>query len=307
MDILAATGPGSGTLRSVTSPFRGSESGLTRQQLRGRGYTRISQDVYVLRDAAVDLRTRIDAAQLVLPGSIPCLTTAALVQKLPVDDDGLVHLARGADAPRSRRQDVKAHRLVVLADELLVVGGLEVTHGPRTLTDLAAGLTLEELVAVGDVVLRRWETAAIAEAVGRCARRPGSVLLRQVVPLLDAGSDSPAETRARLRLHAAGFTELRHKVVVRDVGGGWLGTPDLADEVARVALQHEGLVHFAKGEQQRRKDLDRDEVVRAEDWQVVSSTALDDAQPERLVAKVTAAYLRAAKLWGRQVLPPHLR
>lgn len=148
---------------------------------------------------------------------------------------------------------------------------------------------------------------AVEEAVARCGRRPGVLLLRRALPLLDGGAESAAETRARLRLHAAGFTALRHGVVVRDVGGGWLGQPDLADETAKVALQHEGLVHFEKGERQRRKDIDRDEVVRQEDWQVVSSTALDDAQPHRLVAKVTAAYLRAAKLWGSHVLPPHLR
>jgi hypothetical protein len=127
------------------------------------------------------------------------------------------------------------------------------------------------------------------------------------VPLLDKGADSPAETRARLRLHAAGFVALRHKVVVRDAAGGWLGEPDLADEVARVAVQHEGAIHFEKGARQRMSDVARDEVVRQEDWQVVASTAKDDARPELLVAKVTSAYRRAAKLWGRHVLPLHLR
>ena len=131
--------------------------------------------------------------------------------------------------------------------------------------------------------------------------------MRYAATLLDPGSDSPAETRARLRLHAAGFTALQHKVVVRDIGGGWLGEPDLADPLAKVALQHEGAIHFEKGERQRRKDIDRDEVVREEDWQVVSSTALDDAEPDRLIRKVTSAYQRAAKLWGPGVLPLHLR
>jgi hypothetical protein len=39
----------------------------------------------------------------------------------------------------------------------------------------------------------------------------------------------------------------------------------------------------------------------------VVSTALDDAEPEKLIAKVTAAYRRAARLWGPHVLPAHLR
>jgi hypothetical protein len=166
---------------------------------------------------------------------------------------------------------------------------------------------LEALVAVGDVVLRRYDEDALRAAVDRRPRRPGLVLARQALPLLDAGADSPAETRARLRLHAAGFTALRHGIVVRDQGGGWLSEPDLADDVAMVAVQHDGLVHVAGKPNQRRKDIARDEVTRQADYDVVVSTALDDAQPEKLIAKVTAAYLRAARLWGPHVLPAHLR
>jgi hypothetical protein len=290
----------------VTSPFLGSER-FTRQQLRSKRYERLSRDVYVLRDAVLNLRLRTEAARLVLPDGIPCLRTAALLQKLPVDDDGAVHLARGRTAARSERAGIQVHRLAIEPDELFDLGGLAVTDGPRTFADLSRELDLEALVALGDVVVRRWGEQAVAKAVARSGRRPGVVLLRQAAALLDPRSDSPAETRARLRLHAAGFTRLRHGVVVTDAHGGWLGQPDLADALARVALQHEGEVHFLKGVKQRRKDIDRDEVVREQDWQVVSSTALDDAQPERLIRKITAAYQRSARLWGSHVLPPHMR
>ncbi len=94
---------------------------------------------------------------------------------------------------------------------------------------------------------------------------------------------------------------------MRDGAGGWLGVPDLADPAAKVSVQHEGVVHFEKGADQRRKDVDRDEQVRREGWEVVVSTAIDDAQPSRLVDKVTRAYLRQAQLLGAHVLPPHLR
>jgi hypothetical protein len=291
----------------MTAPFRGSSSAHSRQRLRGKGFVRVTQDVYVLRDTELDLRTRCQAALVVFPDAKICLRTAALLLKLPVDGDGIVHLDRGPKAARSRRDGIDVHRFGIPAERQHDLDGLVVSDGPRTFADLSAELDLEGLVALGDVVLRRWTAEQVQSAVQDHGRRPGAVLLRTAVPLLDKGSDSPAETRARLRLHAAGFTALRHKVVVRDVGGGWLGEPDLADEVAKVALQHEGAVHFQKGERQRVKDVDRDEVVRQEDWQVVTSTALDDRRPDRLNAKVTAAYLRAAKLHGCHVLPPHLR
>ncbi len=291
----------------MTAPFLGSASEVTRQRLRTSRYKRVTRDVYVLVDRELDVRARADAARLVFPDGVPCLVTAGLLLNLPVDDDARTHLARGATAARSERREIKIHRLALRDDEVLEVKGIPVTDGPRTLTDLAAQLDLQALVAVGDVVLRRWGPEAVAEAVDRCRRRRGAVLLRQAATLLDGGSDSPAETRMRLRLHAAGFTALRHKVVVRDLAGGWLAAPDLADEEAKVALQHEGAIHFERGERQRRKDIDRDEVTRSEGWQVVVSTALDDAQPHRLVRRVTSAYFRAAKLWGVHVLPPHLR
>lgn len=288
--------------------FRGSASGLSKQRLRARGYVQLSRDLYVVRgDDETDLRTRTEAALLIFPGAVPCLQTAALLQKLPVDDDGLVHLARGKKAARSERAGVKVHRIPVESDERLDVEGMPVADGPRTFVDLAGTLSFEGLVAVGDVVLRRYDAAALRSAVDRRRRRPGLPLARRALPLLDAGADSPAETRARLRLHAAGFAAMRHGVVIRDAAGEWLAAPDLADEQARVAVQHDGLVHVVGTPGRRRKDIQRDEVSRQADWEVVVSTALDDARPHLLIEKVTAAYLRAARLRGTDVLPPHLR
>jgi hypothetical protein len=110
----------------------------------------------------------------------------------------------------------------------------------------------------------------------------------------------------RLRLHAAGFVGLRHGAVVRDAAGGWLAAPDLADEHARVAVQHDGFVHFTDA-RRRRNDVARDELCRAAGWEVVVSTAVDDRNPAELVGKVAAAYLRSARQRGAHVLPRCLR
>jgi hypothetical protein len=291
----------------MTAPFLGSTSDLTRQRLRAKRFTRLSRDLYVLEGGATDVRARTRAALLVLPDAVACLATAGLLQRLPVDDDGLVHLARGRRAARSEREGVRVHRTPVDDDERLDLRGVPVTDGPRTFVDLAGRLDLEQLVAVGDVVLRRYGPEHLRAAVDRRRRRPGLPLARQSLALLDAGSGSPAETRVRLRLHVAGFTALRHGVVVRDLDGGWLAEPDLADELARVAVQHEGAVHFEEGVEQWRHDLQRDELARQADWQVVVATALDDRRPDLLVAKLVGAYRRAARLWGPRVLPMHLR
>ena len=290
----------------MSSPFLGSDSDLTPQRLRAKRFTHLSRDLYVLRDHALDLRTRTQAALLVFPDAVACQRTAALLQGLPVRDDEDVHLARGVAAAHSERPGVRVHRGTLDPDEILTLDGLPVTNGPRTYVDLAALLPLEALAAVGDVVLRRDGAERLRAAVDRRRRCRGLVLARAVLPLLDAGAGSPAETRARLRLHDAGFTALRHGVVVRDRAGGWLAAPDLADELAKVAVQHDGLVHLLGDPERRRKDLQRDEVTRQADWQVVISTAIDDRRPHLLVAKVSDAYRRAGLLLGTHVLPPHL-
>lgn len=289
------------------APFLGSSSELTRQRLRGKAYKRVSRDVYVLADRDLDLRTRVQAALTVFPEATVCDVTAGALLKLPVDDDGAVHLDRGPRAPRSERSGIRVHRLGIPPERVHDLDGIPVADGPRLLADLSAKLDLEALVAVGDQVLRRWTADEIAAALTAHGRRRGAVLLGRAVHLLDAGADSPPETRARLRLHAAGFTRLQHKLVIRDAHGGWLGEPDLGDPVAKVAVQHEGAVHFLRGAKQRAKDVGRDEVVREEGWEVVVSTAVDDARPERLVRRVESAYLRQARVLGPGVLPSHLR
>lgn len=268
---------------------------------------RLSRDLYVLAGDAVDLRSRAVALRLVHPDAVPCGPSSGLLLGLPVDDDGLLHVARGRRAPRSERPGVQVHRTPVEADEQHDLDGLPVADGPRTFVDLAARLGLEALVAVGDVVARRWSAAALEAAVGRRARRPGLPLARRALRLVDAGAGSPAETRARLRLRAAGFTALRHGVVVRDEHGGWLAEPDLADDVARVAVQYDGDVHRTRGRRRWEHDLARDELARQQDWQVVVATARDDRAPHLLVARVADAYRRAARLQGPHVLPQHLR
>jgi hypothetical protein len=280
------------------SPFVGSTSEHGRQKLRGKRFARVTRDIYVMLPGRVDVLTRLTAAQMLWPDSIGCLFTAAEITHLPVDLNEALHVARQPGLSRTKRAGIEVHRWPVRPDEVLTVKGVRVTGGPRTLADLAGFQGLEQLVAVGDEVLKRYSLADVEEAVVRAAGRPGVRLLRQAVPLLDNGSASPAESRSRLRLHAAGFTSLRHKVIVRDHDGGWVAELDLGDPLAKVGVQYEGKVHFEKGERQRIHDVDRDALSRLFGWQIVTATRKDDAHPDLLVQKVTHAYRVAALTRG---------
>lgn len=296
----------------MTHAFLGKDSELTRGVRRGSRFARVSRDLFVEDERKavtfhdLDVRTRVEAALTLFPGSVLGGRTAFLLTGVPIRDDGQVHLMRKPEGSHSERKGIEVHRTALRDDDVMDVEGRSVVRGPRALADLAGDLTLDELVAAGDVLAGRYPAEEFARAITRAHRRRGVVVLRQAVPLFDSGSASPAETRARLRLHAAGFTAMVHKVIIRDKAGRWLAEADLGDPVAKVALQHEGKIHFEKGEEQRIRDITRDDGSRSMGWQVVNSTKLDDRQPGMLIRKITEAYYRAAQLRGVQVLPDHL-
>lgn len=288
-DPFVASGPS-----GPSGPFVGSTSGLTRQRLRARRYAQVSRDVYVLSEQAGQLAERCRALLLAVPDAALSHATAAQLLALPVRPDPLLHLTRPAGVAVTRRRGVCAHVRALDPSELLTVQGLRTTDPARTFLDLAERLGGEDLVAVADVVARRTGLDALRATVGACPPRRGLVAARAAVALADPGADSPAETRTRLLLHAGGFRGLVHGVQVVDDTGGWLAAPDLADPEARVAVQYDGLVHLTRGPERWRRDVDRDELTRQAGWELVVLTALDLRVPGRALAKVAAAYARAA-------------
>lgn len=274
-------------------PFRGSTSSATRQQLRARRFRRVQRDVYLLQPADVTFEVACDAALLSVPGAVLSHLTAARLWRLPVPDDGLVHVVRPPGTGRSRLPQLQTHRAALSPEDLDVCRGRPVTSLPRTFVDLATLLPYEDLVAVGDVVARRTSPAALLAQTARAAGRRGVASARRAAAVADPGAASPGETRCRLLLHGAGFRELQHAVPLLDEAGQWLGEADLGDPAARVAVQYDGLVHFGPDVRQRLADVARDENARAAGWQVVVVTSHDLRQPHRAVAKVAAAYERA--------------
>lgn len=274
-------------------PFSGSSSDLTRQQLRARRYTRLARDVYVLTGSGTDLLARCRALQVAVPDAVVSHHSAAALLGLPGWTVPAVHLTRPAGCAPVRRPDVVAHVRRLLADDVVLQDAVRVTTPLRVLLDLAPVLPLVDLVVLGDAVARRIGTDALKDGVRTAPRRRGLVRARQATRLVDAGADSPAETRARLLLHEAGLVSLRHGVVVGDSHGGWLASPDLADEEAKVAVQYDGLVHLDRGTKRWQADIDRDELTRAAGWQVVVLTGRDLRLPHLAVEKVRAAYSRA--------------
>jgi hypothetical protein len=127
-------------------------------------------------------------------------------------------------------RDVVGHRLRLAPDDLVERGVLVLTGPARTWLDLAAVLTLGELVAIGDYLLY-WESPIVtrgelsAGLEGYSGRR-GFQRARAVLPLLRTRSESPKESVLRVIIVLAGLPEPECNRNVFDAAGTFLARGD---------------------------------------------------------------------------------
>jgi hypothetical protein len=169
-------------------------------------------------------------------------------------------------------------------DERVRIGDLQVTTRIRTLRDLAPILTMDELVMIGDHLVRRPRPdleggrdepyASISQLVSMADSYEGrgALALREAMRLIRTSSDSPAETQLRLAAVRGGLPEPLANAPVR-IGSVNLGEPDLLWREWKVMAEHEGPRH--RTPQQQAKDIARTEKRVNAGWTEVRTTAPD--------------------------------
>ncbi|MGO1885013.1 MAG: endonuclease domain-containing protein [Citricoccus sp.] len=197
-----------------------------------------------------------------------------------------VHVSKTRKAgPRPRRKQVKGHLLPMNA-VIQRVRGVRVTGPAWTWVQLAGtNMSLEWLVAAGDSILQSSDgpTAArepgmhplssvenLKEAIGQRTKMKGIKRAREVVELLREGSDSPQESRLRIRVVDAGFSEpvVNPEIIL---SSGERITPDLVWEDVKICVQYEGDHHRSDAEQWDR-DIQRDRRMQFDGWIVLRVT-----------------------------------
>jgi hypothetical protein len=157
----------------------------------------------------------------------------------------------------SKRPELIGRRRRLVADEVELIDGLPVTTAARTWVDLGERLSLPDLVAVGDSVLRGSVSLDDLEVVvKRATHRRGIVRVRTALPLLDARSRSRPESHLRYTIVAAGLPKPAVNEAIYDVHGEWLAEPDLSYDDVRLAIEYNGADH-AKIRRMRR-DITRE-------------------------------------------------
>jgi hypothetical protein len=270
------------------------EAGVAASRLRRNRFRRVLRGVYVTADTPDSLWLRCAAAGLLLPEQAAFShTTALAVTGLRTGDDE-VHATVPVPAPAPRSRDgLVVHRSAVPLVPVSV-HGVSITAPGRTLLDMAALVTRDELVVVGDHLVRRAGSVdALAAEVLALTTHPGRRRAASALPLVRLGVDSPQETRLRLAIVRFGLPEPQVALTVLDRAGEWLGEADLGYRWARVAIQYDGDIHRTS-RRRWRQDIARDEAYRAEGWRVLRATGDDVDRPRRFCTRLEQALLDAA-------------
>ncbi len=171
----------------------------------------------------------------------------------------------------------------VANDEVTRVAGLPVTTRVRTAFDLGRHLDRQEALARLDALM--WNQSFSVEAVlalsERYPRARGIRQLRELLPLIDGGADSPRESRIRLCLHDAGFPEPETQIPVLS-GTFPVAFLDMGWRDFKVAVEYDG-DHHRKDRRQYVKDIARLRMLEAMGWIVIRVIAED--RPEEWLAR----------------------
>jgi len=268
--------------RDLRIEFRGARS-------REREYPPIS-DGFEQRHA--ELMRRCAAFQPVAPERFAFShTTAAQIYRLPLPkrltDVTDIHVSVPPGVRTPRRRGIVGH--LIAAPDRRTADGLPVVDPVVAWLQVAPELTVDELVVVGDALVRRKRPLttllALRELIDESAGARGIRNARTAFENVRSGTDSPPESEVRLTIVRAGLQEPLVRYTVYDADGFFVGTPDLAYVKERIAIEYQGAHHWQDREVFE-EDIVRRELFRRAGWHVFLVTSRSLRNPANVVAEL---------------------
>ena len=262
--------------------------GLSPDQLRNsKAFSSVSHGIHRPAEWTFDLREAARALCAVSPGAWISHGTAARLHGLILppwlSDSNELHLSKPRNLPETRRKGIAGHTLTTFPDEVEAVEDVRTSTRARTWLDLARTMPLNDLVCMGDQLIRiprpkledREAPYATLDSLRTMVQRhrnlQGIVRARQALGLMRVGADSGPETLMRLAMLDAGLPEPELQIVLWDRFGA--PSADAGYRARRIALQYDGAHHL--DEVQRHKDRRRDNAFAAAGWTVLVFTQDD--------------------------------
>lgn len=189
------------------------EAGMTehqvRRRLRGGRWTRVAGSALELADDRIGPWEEAHAAWLTWPDAVLGFGSAARLHRLPVDDDGAIHVV--VPTARPPRHRLRAHRIELSDGDVQRAGSALVTTPGRTVIDCLGRLAPDQSDGLLAWVVSRRLLGAdeLARWIDEHPGAWGNVRRRAAVDRLRAGAASPAEWRLQVLLRRAGITGWR--------------------------------------------------------------------------------------------------
>lgn len=260
---------------------------VTRNDLRRR-YRRLLPDVYIHRDMQLTALTRARAAALwagpeaVLAG----MSAAAVLGTRWLDDGAPAELIRH---DRHSPPGILVRSYSLAPGEVCVRRGIQLTTAARTSYDIGRTVRPSEAVPILDALLNATgckvvDVSGIAEAN---AGARGVRMLRATLELVDAGAESPQESRLRMRLVGAGLPKPETQIEFFDDYGEAYIRVDMGWRQWKVAVEYDGVQHWADS-RQRAWDIERIALLETMGWVVIRVSALMLRRPAPVIERVRA-------------------
>jgi hypothetical protein len=197
---------------------------------------------------------------------------------------------------RRCRTGVRWHQHRLEEAETWVRYGIRCTRPERALFDEMRQATSSREAAVAMDMAAAAELVSVRRMCAYVDKRSGwggVPLVREALGMADEDSRSPAESRLRLSwvLDAGCPRPLANRAVF-SLTGRLLGIADLIDDSAGVVGEYDGADHAAA--RQRSRDAEKDSAFRDHGLEVFRVTGFDVHHPDQVIARLRAAYARAA-------------
>lgn len=266
--------------------------GLSRHDLR-RWYRPIYRGVYVPKNATPSMQDRALGAWLTTnrTGVVGGVAASALHGADWVDDDEPVEVL----VDEKRRQSGLIVRMDrICEDEIMPLCGLPVTTPARTAFDMGRHLRRSSAIARLDALMRatRYEPADVEVLMRRYGAVRGVRQLRELLPLVDPGSESPKESWLRLLLVDGGLPRPQTQIPV-DESGFPIAFLDMGWRNIKLGVEYDGDQHRSD-RRQYVKDLRRLPMLAGLGWEVIRVIAED--RPAEVLHRVREAFQRRGGL-----------
>ncbi|MDH6180593.1 hypothetical protein M2152_000775 [Microbacteriaceae bacterium SG_E_30_P1] len=175
--------------------------------------------------------------------------------------------------------------------DLVWLDGIPVLNPIDTWLQLAARFGLDDVIVMGDGLVRRLRPITTLERLGELIhgyRGRGSRRLRDAISLMRHATDSARETTLRLVVVRAGFPEPEVNGVIRNRHGAVVAHGDLVFRPFRTILEYEGR-HHGESERQFSIDIARLDELMDEEWRVIRVDKALMARRATLLGKIDRA------------------